>query len=440
VNGLISKNLEKDIILGVCHTEGFIPTAVDALVTGVDFDKPVFGWLMDSASEYFLKYNKKPSKKVFKRLVEKDHELEESEAKRYLRAINSLFKATPDNPNFSLDEMQKFSRKKKLVNRLENTAAKINENEDIDDVIESLVSEVMILETSKQREWQSYDYLDGFEDRQKLRKHRKLHPEQFRTFHFGVRALDRKMRRGMVAGDLGSIAAKTGVGKSIFTIQAGIQGLFQRFNVTHITTENEVEQTTGRYDSRITGIPYEQIQMYDYEGKKRASLKQAKKTIDMLRNNVETKLKVVKCLPNKANIMTIIDILDRLEKREGHKTDLLIIDSPELMIPLTKFKEYRLQKAAVYWELKSLILERGIIGFCTSQLTRAADDDSPTAEDMSEAYDKARLLDLLMVMIRTPKHILTDEAYLWIVKARDFANDGEPIILHTDFGCMFLDL
>lgn len=435
-----NKILERDILRGVCHTDGFIPTLVDSGVTGNDFDKPVFGWIVDKSIKYYLDYNKKPSHRILKRLVEKDSELNETEARRYLRAIRSLFKNKPDSPIFSLNELQKFSRKKKLVTYLENTAEKIEGNEDIDEVIKFMTSNVMSLESLKQKEWKIVDWLDEYEDRQKIRKYKRKHPELYRTFHFGIKEIDRKMRRGLIIGDMGSIAAKTGRGKSIFTIQVGLQGLYQGFNVTHITTENELDQTLGRYDSRITGIPYEQIQMYDFDGSKKAARRQAQQTIDMLRNFVNTKLKIVKCIPNKTNIMTIIDIIDRLEKREGHKTDLLIIDSPELMIPLAKFQEFRLQKAAVYWELKSLLLERGIIGFVTSQLIRGSDDSMPTAEDMSEAYDKARLLDLMMVLIRTTKHFLVDEAIIWIVKARDFENDGQPIMLHTDFSCMFMDV
>ncbi|HEC71990.1 MAG: DnaB-like helicase C-terminal domain-containing protein [Candidatus Thorarchaeota archaeon] len=436
-----SKVIEKDIIRGVCKIDGFLPSLVDASVTGADFDKPLFGWVVDKSIEYYAKYNKHPTKKVLKRLVERDSELEEQEAKKYLRGIRSLYNRGPDSPHFSLCELQKFSRKKKLISYLENSAEKIEGNEDVDEVINFMTSSMMGLEALKQKEWKVVDWLDGFEDRQALRKFRKKHPELFRTFHFGIKELDAKMRRGMVIGDMGSIAAKTGRGKSIFTIQAGLQGLYQGFNVTHITTENELGQTEGRYDSRATGIPYEQIQMYDFGGSRKASLRQAQQTVDMLRNFVDTRLKIVKCIPNKTNIMTIIDILERLEKREGHKTDLLIVDSPELMIPLTQFKsDYRIQKATVYWELKSLLLERGIIGFVTSQLTRGSDDSMPTAEDMAEAYDKARLLDLMMVLIRTTKHFLSDEAMLWIVKARDFENDGQPITLHTDFSCMFMDV
>lgn len=432
--------LEKDIALGICHLDGFLSSLIESGISGKDFDKPVFGWLVDNSIRYYLKYNKIPTKNVFRRLIEKDSELETNEAKKYLRGIKTLYKIKPDSPKFSLSELQKFSRKKKFISKLEESAEKIEGNEDIDEIIERMAANILELEFMKQKEWEAVDWLDGYEKRQKKRRERKKNPDLYKSFHFGIKQLDAKIKRGINIGDIASMAGKTGRGKSVFTIQVGLQGLFQKFNVTHITTENELDQTEGRYDSRATGIPYDQIMLYDYKGDKKYAKKQAQQTIDMLRDNISTKLKIVKCIPNKTNIITIINILDYLERLEGHKTELLIVDSPELMIPLTKFKEYRLQKAAVYWELKSLLLERKMIGFVTSQLTSRSDDGMPTAEDMSEAYDKARLLDLMMVLTRTVKHMLTDEALIWIAKARDFENDGQPIHLHTDFSCMFMDV
>lgn len=435
-----NKSLEKDIILGVCHQDNFIQSLIDSNVVGTDLDKPVFSWVLDNSLSYYIKYNKKPSKKVLKRLIERDSELEDSEAKKYLRTVSSLYKKVPDNPNFSLDELQKFSRKQRLISQLNNTAESIEGEKDIDQVIEALQSSIMKIEDSKKREWSYTDWLEGWEERQATRKHERDNPDQRKCLNFGIKMIDTKIKRGLLPGDFGSIAAKTGRGKSIFTIQVGLQGLFQQMGVTHITTENKKEQTTGRYDSRVTGIPYDLIQTYDYTGKSKRLLKQSERTIDLIRESVSTNLKVVKCIPNKTNIITIMSILDALEKKEGHKTDLLIIDSPELMVPLTTFKEYRMQKAAVYWEIKSLLLERDIIGFATSQLTRGSDDRMPTAEDMSEAYDKSRLLDLMFALVRTTKHMLTDEALLWIVKGRDFENDGQPILMHTDFASMFMDI
>jgi len=432
--------LEKDIALGICHIDGFIPSLIDSGMSGKDFDKPVFGWLTDNAVKYYLKYNKNPTKNVLKRLIEHDPEIEENEAKKYLRGIKTLYKKKPDSPNFSLSELQKFSRKKMFISNLEESAEKIEGNEDIDEVIGYMTTNILELGSMKQKEWEVIDWLDGYEKRQKKRKKKKQNPDLFKSFHFGIKQIDSKIRRGVNIGDMASIAGKTGRGKSVFTIQVGVQGLFQGLNTTHIITENELDQTEGRYDSRVTGIPYDQIMAYDYDGDKKYARKQAQQTIDMLRDNINSKLKIVKCIPNKTNIITIINILDYLERLEGHKTELLIVDSPELMVPLTKFREYRLQKAAVYWELKSLLLERKMIGFVTSQLIRGSDDGMPTAEDMSEAYDKARLLDLMMVLVRTVKHMLTDEALIWIAKARDFENDGQPIHLHTDFSCMFMDV
>ena len=98
-----------------------------------------------------------------------------------------------------------------------------------------------------------------------------------------------------------------------------------------------------------------------------------------------------------------------------------------------------MQKASVYWELKSLLLEKDIVGFVTSQL-RSTADDAPTPEDMSESYDKARLLDYMITLSRSERQKIEDKASLRIVKSRDSENDGSSIELNPDFSCMMMDI
>ena len=71
----------------------------------------------------------------------------------------------------------------------------------------------------------------------------------------------------------------------------------------------------------------------------------------------------------------------------------------------------------------------------TTQLNRLADDKSPKSEDVAEAYEKVRILDIFMVLIRTITMRLKDEAKLFLTKNRD-GPDGEEIQLITDLKLM----
>ena len=439
---MTDKSTERDIVLGAIHDPDFMPVLVDSNVRGEHFDKRVYGWLVDKCVEYWNDENfgrQKVTRKALQSYVNKDKNLDEAKAKKYLRVIRTLFKREPENARFSLSELQKFSRYKTFLYTMEKTADYIEKESDVDEAIDYMSKSILELEMNKNNEWETHDLLDTFEDRQKNRKHRKNHPEMHKVFRFGIKGIDSRIIRGIVPGWIVALAAKTGVGKSIFCIHIGLFGLYQGFNVTHIITENEFEQIEGRYDSRITMVPYNVVQMYGYDGKQKPLLYQARRNFDMLREMVGTKLKTVKCIPNKTNILTIYNILEQLERREGHKTDLLIVDSPELMTSVARYQEYRLQKAAVYWELKSLLLEKNMIGFVTSQL-KASADDSPTPEDMSESYDKARLLDYMLTLSRNERQKLEDKASIRIVKARDSDNDGTSIELNPDFSCMMMDV
>jgi len=433
---------EREIILGVLHSQEFLEKAVESGLHGKDFDKPIFSWIYRKAYAYFRhpEYGgRAPSKKILLRILSNDKYVDDETATRYARLIKALYKRKPDNLDFWFSELNKFTATSKFISHLATAAEAVEGHHNIDSVVDTLANNLQRLQTKKEAEWEESDYLDGFEERQRVRKEEAENPQSTLKLKFGIKELDRQIPRGVTPGMAVSMSAKTGVGKSISCVHVGKQALWQDLNVTHIITENALAQIEGRYDASFTGVMYDMMQMYNYGGKNKRFLIQAERNFHMLRNAVKTRLKIFKCTPNKTNVATLERILDHLEKDEGHETHVLLVDSPELMIPVSRFQEYRLQKAAVYWELKSLLLERKMIGFVTSQL-KASTDDHPTPEDMSEAYDKARLLDLMLVLVRTTKQRLTGEASLSIVKARDSNMDGMPITLRPDFSRMLFDV
>ncbi len=67
-------------------------------------------------------------------------------------------------------------------------------------------------------------------------------------------------------------------------------------------------------------------------------MRQADRMIEVLRDSVESHLKVIKLVPHKHTVADIRHEVDKLWRLEGHKTESLIIDSPDLMMPIAKYK------------------------------------------------------------------------------------------------------
>jgi len=438
---------ERDVILGILHNEEFLSAAAESSLTEKDFDKKLFGWVYQSSVDFWRNQdygNKKPTYNNLVQLARNDIRLDKETADKYIRIIKILCNKKPDNPNFSLQQIEKFSKTKKFIDGLEKAAEIIDNKKDINEAINMMNDYLIHINNSDNKDIEISDWLSSFEERQEIRKLRMIEQKsknknkKYKTLHFGIKKLDEAIPQGIKCGEFGAIGAKTGKGKSIFCVNLGLQALLQNLNVVHIITENMLEQIEGRYDSRLTNVEYNIIQTYDYKNRKYL-LREQEKIFEFLRNSIKSKLKVVKCVPNETNIATIMKVVSDLERKEHIKYDVILIDSPELMRSLSKFNEYRLQKAAVYWEIKSYLMKESRIGFGSCQLVKAADDDVPTPEDMSEAYDKARILDYFLILIRTIKQMLLNEAAIAIAKTRDSAETGMLVPLRTDLKRMWID-
>lgn len=432
---------ERELALGVMHDPQFLLRASESDVRGHHFDKKFFGWIWDASVNYFRdeRYGGKPIEPwILKRLLERDSRIDEQSMARFGRLIDRMAVMRPKNPEFAFTSIEGFSLRNAFVRELERAATDIERNTDIEDVIEHMASFSTRKRRQKRVDYEIVDYLATFEDRQQEREYYRNHPEVRRCFRFGIPELDRRIPRGVMPGMMFSILAKTGIGKSIFLNHCGVQGAIQGLDVTHIITENEVEQIAGRYDARITGIPYNMLQLFDFDGENIRYLRQANAMFNLFRDVVRARIQIVKCVPHQFTVLTIARIYEELKKK-GHDTKLLVVDSPDYMLPLTKFQEYRLRQAAAYWELNTFLLENHLIGAVSTHL-KASASDYPTAEDTAEAYDKARLMSLMMAMVRAAKQRVLGEMELHFLKARDSDNDPKPVKTKPDLTRMIVDV
>jgi hypothetical protein len=96
----------------------------------------------------------------------------------------------------------------------------------------------------------------------------------------------------------------------------------------------------------------------------------------------------------------------------------------------------RLSSTAVYWEIKGLAVDHGLIVFCTSQLTRAAgqkkDLTTASAEDIAEDYNRVRICDAMLILVETIDMALQNTIGVKIGKNRDGFKPVELIMLLAD--------
>ena len=381
------------------------------------------------------------TRKIAKDMLIRSRGLDDELKQRTARTLKSLYKKKPpDNPQYSLDSVMDHKKYSKFVDMIQDAAGDIeNSGVSVDEAIDKLYEKAQDIKAkSLVQRYEVIDWLDDFENRQERRLFEKTHPELRKALHFGIPMIDMTVPRGIGIGEMFSVAAKTGIGKSIMLDHVGLFAIYQGLNVTQIITENSIDQTATRYDSRATGVPYDDFKTYNFDGEKSRLIHQAESSFEMLRDAVDARLKIAKCEVNNTSSADILEIINGLEK-VGHKTDVLLVDSPELMKSVGKYESTRLEKAAVYYELLALVDKYKMIGGVSTQLTRDASDTTSGPEALSEAYEKARLLAYIFFLSQTQKQKMLGELTWRMVKARDAENNGDSIILHPDLAVMCID-
>lgn len=422
----------KDVLSAALRDREYCLKVINTQLKPTHFPRAYLQWSYGVLKKYMdtPKYGGKiPSLKVFKDMLEQDKEVDIDRKAPFFLKIKDLFSRNIQNEEYSLEVIDRAVRRHEFKAIMESSIKQLDEFKDPTTAINSIVNHSFKL--SNQKKFEIVDLFSEYKKRQNTRYEVSKNPKLYKRYLLSfLPSLHNCLPGGLMAPMMLSVAAKTGRGKSIATITFGWEAITQGFNVTHVTSENENTQTTGRYDSHITELKYNDIQLAKLSKEDRISYFKKYKQIKEKHKN---KIMIVKFSPNEFNAASIGQTLNLLEM-QGHKTDFLIVDSPDLMQSVnSSYKDKRLQQASIYWELKCLLEEKKAIGVVTTQLNRMSSDDNPLAEDLSESYDKSRMLDMILVFSQNKTQKTNKEATLAVVKNRDGDVPSGFITIQTNF-------
>ena len=238
----------------------------------------------------------------------------------------------------------------------------------------------------------------------------------------GIPELDAKdiLAGGLGRGEIGVVTANTGVGKSHFLVQMGANAMRHGKNVLHYTFEL-TEQAVGiRYDSNLCNIPSSDV--VDHK-------KQVK---EFYENNEDLGRLMIKEYPTgAASVTTIRNHIEKLALR-NFKPSLILIDYADIMRSTRQYDSLRHELKLIYEELRNLAMELRIPVWTASQANRdSANSDIVGLENMSEAYGKAMVADLVVSLSRKATEKATGMGRIFIAKNRA-GKDGILFPIHID--------
>lgn len=180
----------------------------------------------------------------------------------------------------------------------------------------------------------------------------------------GWPTLDKRLFGGMNRGELNIFAGGSGSGKSLFMQNIAINWVQQGLNGVFLSLELSEELCAMRMDSMVANV----------------STKEIFKDLDTL----ELKVKMVgkksgslriKYMPAQSNVNQIRAYLKELEVQTGKKTDFIMVDYLDLVMPVSAKvspNDLFVKDKYVSEELRNLAREFGILMITASQLNRSA--------------------------------------------------------------------
>ncbi|MGW8178188.1 MAG: DnaB-like helicase C-terminal domain-containing protein [bacterium] len=322
---------------------------------------------------------------------------DKDDRKPYLELCRKLLKLKPKAAASALDELSKFVRAVNAQLALEKAATAL-EKDKLDEVYDTMrqVGERDL----KPREYTRVKWIEGFEERQAERKHRREHPEEYVSIPTGMARLDRIIT-GIQIGELGLVLGTTGRGKSIMLTNLAYYAVSRGYPTAYFAFEMPARQIAMRQDARWLQMPYRKFKEYDFSP---SELRGIKARLDKMRPRFSDKFQIFSMPVRSADINAVRQALDDARIEDGFKPQLLLFDSADHLLPTGRSESFRLDQANVYWGCKGLAEEDGYAIWSSTQAGKEFATRTATAEAASESYDKGRIADIMVSLNEPRKH------------------------------------
>jgi archaellum biogenesis ATPase FlaH len=342
--------------------------------------------------------------------IQEDRKLDQPRLKKI---VQDLYEYPVDNSHFSLQVILKRKRELDLRNALKDSASKlVLEGATFEDVSKDLTQKLHSLQTSLQ-DIEINDYFSNMFSRDVERKYISTSSRSLKFTH-DLHHLSFYFPRGLAKQTGTVIEGPTGGGKSLFLANLAYVATSapNLLNVLYVFSENRAIEALSRLDAIFTDTIYDRL--YEKDGfnlKLIAEIKPGSKFGE---------LKTLRAPIDNFNATTIENALDMLFE-EGITIDVVLIDSPDHMMPLKDHKVWHQNKAQVWADLKALYEKWDVALIGTRPQNEGQDKkDSLTIQSGAGGQGISRLLDnSIAFTYDSSGEALADHRIFTVTKARD---------------------
>ena len=407
----------KDFQEKLCHLILIDRPFSDQIMEVLDIDFLELHYLrvfVKKVMDYRKRYETHPNYKTLIPVLKSDLSRENTAIQKQVRDYFArIYMSDIEGDNYIKQTALDFCRKQKLKEAMIKSVGLLNSSSY--DEISKVINDALKLGGENDF---GYDYLKDFEERFQ-RKAR----QQVST---GWTEVDDISQGGIGKGELGVVVAPTGAGKSMVLVHLGTQALKQGKTVVHYTLELSDTTIGLRYDSCLTRVPLSEI--YTYKDLIHESVQELEGTL------------IIKEYPTKsATVNTIRNHLEKLKVRDIN-VDMVIVDYGDLLQPISRDREKRMELESIYEGMRGLAQEFNCLFWTASQTNRTGlNAEVITMESISEAFSKCFVADFIFTVSRTIEDKQNKTGRIFVAKNR-FGPDGVVFPASIDWGKVKIDI
>lgn len=369
---------------------------------------------------YYAKYQTTPTMETFISLLEEafsgdGEKLLKDQIVKFLIDVRTYPLA--NDSDIIKDTAHKFCVRKSLGNAILDIAQDVQGKEFNPDQIIGKMQKAAYVGASKDV---GHSYVDEFSKRCELTKRNGIPT--------GFDVLDDKniLNGGLEPGEMGTIIAAAGAGKSMMMVNIAANALSHGYNVIYYTLELAEHKIGLRFDANFSEIGQSEVVFH------KESVK------EIVEKKCKGKLYIKSYPPRVATTNVFKSHIRQLNNQKGFKPDLIIIDYADIMGEvMTNVRRggesaYESQ-GSVYEQIRAFSAEVGCPVWTASQATRAAASEKIlNAEHIAESFRKMHTADVAIGLSRTPEDKVEGNGRITLIKNR-LGQDGMvfPITLDT---------
>jgi replicative DNA helicase len=259
----------------------------------------------------------------------------------------------------------------------------------------------------------------------------------------GIPDLDNDLLGGLPKAALSIVLSSTNAGKSVFSLNLGVQALKRGKKVIHINLEGRKDQLMYRYVSCLCGITYRRLRKRELSS---SELAQVSKVL------AQYKDKFVPYHLNDGYESRIEDIISYLKLKTASfgNPDMIIVDYGQLLDTDKTFNEERFKFKHIFQKLDRIAKIYNCVVVSPVQATRGAQEmlsafvktknnSLPVIQShhISEAMDIARIAEIIISLNATKEEMKDKKLRVFLEKQREEVK-WKQYGLITDFSKMSL--